>query len=70
MGFWQAIWGTKTYCVVCGGPIRESKARLESGPYCSEACMAMLERLSAPPRSASDVASTEHVSASKPRNND
>ncbi|MBI5538201.1 MAG: hypothetical protein HY898_36100 [Deltaproteobacteria bacterium] len=51
MGFWQTFMGTKTYCVVCGAPIREVNARLEAGPYCSEACVRTIERLSSPPRS-------------------
>jgi hypothetical protein len=49
MSFWQSILGTKTYCSVCGGPVREVKRHLEAGPYCSDQCMQAIERLSTKP---------------------
>jgi hypothetical protein len=63
MSFWQSILGTKTYCSVCGGPIREVKRHLESGPYCSDQCMQTIERLSTkPPPAAIDQASDRNDS--------
>jgi hypothetical protein len=49
MGFWQTLLGTKVHCVVCGQPVVNITPQLERGPYCSEACLHTIERLSAPP---------------------
>ena len=50
MGFFDTVLGKKTYCQICGAPIREAPAHGENGePFCGSGCQATFEKLSRPP---------------------
>ena len=62
MGFFDSVLGKKTFCQICGAPIREAPMRGEGGELlCSSGCKATIERLTQPPSQSAAEPVVRHV---------